>query len=382
MESQAAIFFELLHATALVRGEGEEVFPLLVDALHGGHVGKPVVGVAWDAKSAPPVALVRDVDRLPFPARHLLENNRYRPSLRRNVFDGPITAVYLSRGCPYHCASCVSPLLRSRRVARRSEDNLFGEIRECLTQFNISGFIFYDDCLFLKSKKLNQQVQTFCRSLRSSVGVVKWEMELRCDAVAALNAASLRELRTSGCVQINMGIEKASDQHLKALDKHLSTGQIVAACRNVRTIVPDVRLAGTFILGGPGETEADINELISFARRLDLDFAHFYPLEAYPGTPFFAQMTDGMRPTDWAGEMLLDDRNHWGEILYETKQLPRERLLELTHRAYSKFYRRPEWVERFERTTSVEVRSMGLKVVDRWCEGRFHLAPDEAEAQS
>ena len=381
MPSQTPIFFDLLEATALIRGEGEDVFPLLVDALHSGNIGTPIQGVSWYKDEPTSIALVKDINKIPFPARHLLENHRYQPSLRRNVFDGPITPIYWSRGCPYHCSFCVSPLLRGNRVARRSYDNLFAEMRECVEHFGITGFIFYDDCLFVNSINLNQEVQNFCSSLRGKIGHIKWEMELRCDAVAALDSQSIRALYQAGCRQINMGIEKASNRNLKSMNKQLTTEKIVAACANVKSIVPDMRLAGTFILGGPNETEADIEATISFAKSLHLDFAHFYPLEIYPDTPFFAQISNhGQQPTEWAYRMLENDENYWGEMLYETKELPSWRLLELTHRAYDEFYNRSEWFESFAATTSLEVRSTGKAVVERWCKDRFHLSLDEAES--
>ncbi len=379
MESQAPIFFDLLGATALVRGEGEDIFPLLVDALEEGNEGLPLAGVQWTAGVPTQVALVRDVNALPFPARHLLENHRYRPSLRRNIFEGPITAIFLSRGCPYHCAFCVSPLLRGNRVARRDLSNLFDEMNECITQYSIDGFIFYDDCLFLKSKKLDQQVQSFCTSLRASVGKVRWEMELRCDAVATLSRESLLALHAAGCMQINMGIEKASDQHLKNMNKRLTTEQIIAACDNVKQIVPQMRLAGTFILGGPGETLADIDQTMNFAKSLNIDFAHFYPLELYPGTPLFDVAFGTEAPTAWAYRMLEDDDNFWGEIRLETEELPGQVLIEVAQKAYNEFYQRPEWLDRFVATTSDTVRIPGLKIVDRWCVDRFHLTTEEAD---
>ncbi len=209
---------------------------------------------------------------------------------------------------------------------------------------------------------------------------VRWEMEVRCDAVASLSPQSLRALYEAGCRQINMGVEKASDQHLKGINKRLTTAEIIAACDNVKSVVPDLRLAGTFILGGPNEDQSDIEGTIAFAKSLRLDFAHFYPLEVYPGTPFFQEVFDGRSPTAWAYEMLEDDENCWGEILYETKRLSKDCLLEWTQEAYRQFYRREEWIERFTNSTQAEMQETALKVIERWCEDRFHLTPDEVQS--
>src|SRR5439155_832082 len=125
-------------------------------------------------------------------------------------------------------------------------------------------------CLFLRNRRLNDQVREFCHHLLTSVSPVTWEMELRCDAVEFLSGESLELLFKSGCRQINMGIEKASDHGLVAMNKHLTSRQVVDACRNVRHAAPEMRLAGTFIVGGPNETETDVEKLIEFSLSLDL----------------------------------------------------------------------------------------------------------------
>jgi radical SAM superfamily enzyme YgiQ (UPF0313 family) len=376
MPNQAPIFFRLLRATALIRGEGEEAFPTLVKALQQGKRNVAIPGVAWNEHDQPAAALVADINHIPFPARHLLDNDRYRPSLRRNIFSGSMTPIYWSRGCPYQCSFCVSPMLRGNRITRRHSANLFAEMRQCITQFGIHGFIFYDDCLFVKSPQLNQQVQTFAQELIAEVGEIIWEMELRCDAVAALTPESLQLLYEAGCRQINMGIEKSSNHQLQTFNKQLAITDVITACSNVKQTTPSIRLAGTFILGGPGETEETIAATLDFAISLDIDFAHFYPLVVYPGTPFFAQMYAGQDPTAWANAMMSDDSNYWGEILYTTDELPGWRLLEVVHHAYDVFYSRAEWLTNFAMTTHPKTQQTGQTVLEQWRSDRFQLTCD------
>lgn len=376
IQGQESIFFDILEATALVRGEGEIVFPRLVDALRRGDQGKPIAGVVWDASQDTEIALVEDLDSLQFPARHLLENQRYRPSVRRDALDGPCTAIHLSRGCPYRCNFCLAPILRRGQVSRRTEDSVFAEMRDCMARFGIDGFIFYDDCPFMKSRDLNRQVQQFCAGLRDNVGAARWQIELRCDVVANLNPETLRALLSAGCVQINMGIEKATTSGLKGLNKHITRNEIVTACRHMRATVPEIRVAGTFILGGWGESENDVEVVIEFAKSLELDFAHFCPLEVYPGTSLFSETRNGGGATGWAYNVLEDSNNYWGEMLYETERLSGRRLLELTRRAYQEFYDRPEWLTRFTAMTVPEVRSEAMQIVNEWCHDRFRTNPE------
>jgi len=78
----------------------------------------------------------------------------------------------------------------------------------------------------------------------------------------------------------------------------------------IQRVAPGIRLAGTFVLGGLGETEATIAAIIEFPIALGLDFARFYPLAIYPETPLFERICPpGSDPTAWATAMLAAPAN-------------------------------------------------------------------------
>ncbi|MGB0564586.1 MAG: B12-binding domain-containing radical SAM protein [Spirulinaceae cyanobacterium] len=380
---QAPIFFEQLGATALMRGEGEETFPKLARALQAGAIAAPIESVMWQPHQVVLAAVSQNINAIRFPARHLLANHRYRPSLRRDIFNGPITPLYGSRGCPYRCSFCVSPTLRNNRYYRRSLENLFAEMRQCVTQFGITGFIFYDDCLFLKSTQINAEVQDFCQGLLTAVGEVRWQMELRGDAIAALSPESLHWLYRAGCRQINVGIEKAANLSLQTLQKQLQVDEVVQACRQVKAAVPELRLAGTFILGGAGETEVDVATTIEFARSLPLDYAHFNPLMLYPGTALFTEYFGAdVSPTAWADAILNDPDNVLGEIIYESPELPAQRLLDLTQQAYEMFYDQRHWSPPVTENQDTRQPVAIEKTTQQWRRDRFQLLSSESALPS
>jgi radical SAM superfamily enzyme YgiQ (UPF0313 family) len=377
IRGQESIFFDRLGAAALVRGDGEQVFPELVKILVRGDIGKATSGVVWNVASHTDMALIADLDSVEFPARHLLDNRLYAPSLRRDVFNGDATtAIYSSRGCPYECIFCISSTLRNRRVVRRSNANIYEEMRHCIDSYGLNGFIFYDDCMFAKSADIDFTASEFADGLMREVGPITWEMELRCDAVAALSPTSLRALASSGCAAINMGIEKGSDKSLAALRKRVTISEIATACTKVSDVVPEMRLTGTFILGGPDETRADIDETIAFATNLPLDFAHFYPMEVYPGTQLFNDRYQGQPPTAWAEAIVKDEEDVCGEVIYESDSMAATELLILTQSAYKAFYGRREWHKRYVERIAPKLRYDGLEVVERWCKDRFSVGKD------
>ena len=84
---------------------------------------------------------IEDLDSIPFPARHLVDNNVYR-----RPDNGKVQAVIkVSRGCPFHCFFCLATPVSGAKVRRRSPENIIAEIRECVEKYNIRNFLFWSD---------------------------------------------------------------------------------------------------------------------------------------------------------------------------------------------------------------------------------------------
>ncbi len=108
----------------VVRGEPEETVAELVECLRRGEAPEGIRGVSYlgaDGRvvNNPPRPLIRDLDALPFPARHLLGRQTYHnPKLKT----GPYTTVVTSRNCPYKCIYCVpSSLTFAREIEYHNE---------------------------------------------------------------------------------------------------------------------------------------------------------------------------------------------------------------------------------------------------------------------
>lgn len=86
------------------------------------------------------------------------------------------------------------------------------------------------------------------------------------------------------------------------------------------------------------ETETEVLEVIEKSTTLNLDFAHYNPLFVYPGTPLYKEyFTNDISERKWV-DYLLKDSWPWGEIVYENENLSREMILNLTEKAYERFY--------------------------------------------
>jgi anaerobic magnesium-protoporphyrin IX monomethyl ester cyclase len=315
-----------------------------IDGFVAGDGEQPIVEV-WQQGLKPAIcgfALVGDVDPAPWremnldviapPARDLLSES-YAASWRRNLSNAKATAAYLSRGCPYSCSFCAAPLSSGKIVRRFSPQRVELEIAAC-HQDGFEEIIFYDDCLFVRSPKLDARVLEFVAAVERSGWSGSFQLELRCDAVIAISESTLDCLATAGCRQINMGIEKGHAAQMEAIRKRL-TPQIARDATS-RVVGAGIRAAGTFILGGPGESISDIQATIEFAESLDLDFAHFNPLAIYPGTTLFDEVF-GVT-ADWHALSTDPEWAPFGDILWRDQRVSLADVLAAVENAYERFY--------------------------------------------
>lgn len=328
-----AVASTYLAVDAYVSGDGERPMGQMWDRLASDQLLDGIEGVGLPSVNSTPTPYREpDLDILPIPARDLL-GDQYHMSARRTVGTKKATSAFLSRGCPYSCSFCAAPLSSGRRVRRFSNARITSEIASCAA-LDYQAIVFYDDCLFVAARDLDNRVREFAGAIYESGWNGTYQLELRCDAVLAMDETSLKLLKDSGCRQINMGIEKGHKAQLDLMRKRLSPDVAASACNRVKS--SGIRAAGTFILGGIGEVLDDLYSTIDFACTLDLDFAQFNPLAVYPGTLLFRQLYgDG---TDWLPLCLDEATAPFGDILWSSAEISLEDIAKALHSAYASFY--------------------------------------------
>ena len=324
---------EYLQPNWYIAGDGEAPIVELWKAMRSGRVPS-TLGLASPEQCEPAPYREMDLDALALPARDLLHEG-YRASARRSSGNGhgTVAPAFLSRGCPYSCTFCAAPLSSGKTVRRLSPAAISRELADIFT-LGFDHVVFYDDCLFIRSPHLDSRVLEFADAVQSSPWRGTFQLELRCDAVVALSNAALQSLQAAGCIQINMGIEKAHADQLALLQKRLSPDIALAAVARLRDT--RIRAAGTFILGGPGESRSHVDETIEFAVSSDLDFAHFNPLAIYPGTQLFSEVYGAA--SNWLDLCLDPTLAPNGDLLWTGPRLPMAELVGLLTDAYRRFY--------------------------------------------
>ncbi len=266
---------------------------------------------------------IEDLDALPIPARHLLDNQAYRfPGVR-----GPITTVKSSRGCPLNCSFCGYTLAQGLRFRFRSPEHVLQELKDLYFQHGLRHVVFRDP-IFTTRK---DRVAAICDGiLAAGMTELEWQCET---AVKVLDRPLLEKMAAAGCKHISLGVESGNPEiqkkhcgnKLKDLDQAV---EVFRACRAV-----GIETRAFCMIGFPEETPAMADETIDLALRLDPDQVQFCAVTAYPGTPLY-QMLRGTREFDFAtmtGFQALEGNEHMTAAEIEAK----------IREGYRRFYRRP-----------------------------------------
>ena len=278
----------------------------------------------------PTAALIDDLDALPFPARDLVPFKRYTSILARRQ---PVTTMFTSRGCPYACTFCDRPHL-GKRFRARSAASVVDEMQACL-DMGIPEILIYDDTFTVR----RQRVLDICAEIQRRGLDLGWDIRARVDTV---DEEVLRALKAAGCERIHYGVEAGSDHFMQVIRKGITVEQARTAFRLTRQA--GIATLAYFMIGIPGETEADCRDTFRLARRLDPDFVHVTILCPFPGTAIYRQALDeGVFETDHWLEFARSPRPGF-QPLYWTRELSRQQLESLLTRAYKSFYTRPRYI--------------------------------------
>ncbi len=237
-----------------------------------------------------PRTKLRELDELPFPARHNIDLTLYLQAWKKTHGQSAIS-ISTQRGCPYTCRWC-STAVYGQSYRRRSPENVADEIEMLQKQYDFDLIWFVDDVFTVSHKWMKE----FHDVLKTRNLNIAYECITRADR---MNADVVQLLRDSGCFRVWIGAESGSQDVIDAMDRRVDVQQVQ---RMIRTVREAGIQAGTFImLGYPGETENDIRQTVAHLKAANPDL--FTITVAYPikGTGLFeeVQAVSNVSELDW-----------------------------------------------------------------------------------
>ena len=263
-------------------GEAEESLHELVQHLEDGSTDfSDIAGFAYKTPEGEIVVtseriVYKDLDKLPFPAIHLLPPpERYKGYLL-NQKRSPMMPMSSSRGCPYQCIFCETPSGKNFRA--NSAEYITDMMEVYVQKFGIKETTFLDDTFTVSEKRVFE----ICE-LKN-----KKNIDLTWFANAHANVRNMdifKAMKSAGAWLVSLGIESGSPKVIELLKKGTTKEQMRATGQGI--LDAKLKFKPLFILGNPGETLETIEQTIQFAEELRGHFPLFSIMTPFPGAPLW-----------------------------------------------------------------------------------------------
>lgn len=271
----------------VVSGEGEYAFLDIVNTFNRGEDIRNIAGSIVRRNGSvflnPPRPLIKDLDVLPFPARHLLPMASYFNNAARSTLynmRNPFTTLITSRGCPMRCVYCAVKTIWGRTWRARSAANVVDEIEYLIKNYGVKEIHFSDDNISVNKDR----IVSLCQEIIKRNIDIRWACPTGI-AIWSMDEDLLKIMKKAGCYRLTFGLESGNRETLDFIGKKYSYARAKELIKMANRL--GFWTASTFIFGFPQEKQESINDTISLAINSDLDFAVFYTPIIFPGTELF-----------------------------------------------------------------------------------------------
>jgi len=238
-----------------IQGEGETVFPELLQRLQAGRRLDSLPGLFRPGFPAPiQRSFIKNLDALPLPDPAIIARTLSGGK------DAPVP-IQTRRGCPMSCSYCSTPTIEGKSVRWRSPESIVAWMTRWAGQ-GFRQFYFVDNTFNLPPFYATQ----LCSKIIASGLDVTWRCIL---FPGGLSPDLIELLARAGCTEVSIGFESGAGNMLHRMRKRFEPGEVRRASEWLRQ--HHVRRTGFLLLGGPGETMDSARTSLDFAETLELD---------------------------------------------------------------------------------------------------------------
>lgn len=257
----------------VVRGEGENILPKLLDTVDCSGNLDSVLGISYLSNGhlvhnsdAP---IIENLDSLPMPAYHLI------PWIKE-LCRLPVEA---GRGCPFSCTYCSTNQFFRRKYRLKTPEIIVQQMLELNKKYEIERFSLLHDNFTANRKR----VIAFCKELSKTDMEFSWECSARIDCI---DKELIELMGKAGCSRIFLGIESGSKRIQESIRKKIDLDTAMDRICHLNSTQIDASVS--FIIGFPDETIDDLRMTANYFIEL-LRYEHVKPqiglLSPLTGTP-------------------------------------------------------------------------------------------------
>lgn len=227
-------------------------------------------------------------------AADILKSDFHAEYCCERVLSTPSHYAYLkiSEGCNRHCAFCAIPLIRGDHKSVPMADLL--KEAENLAKKGVKELILIAQDLTYYGYDIDgkSHIVELVQRL-TEVDGIEW-IRLHYGYPLGFPVELLELMRDNPkiCHYIDLPLQHVSTPILKAMRRGVTREQTIEFVKKVRSYVPDIAFRSTFIVGFPGETEEQFEELLDFIKEMRFERAGVFAYSAEEGTPAYEMEDD------------------------------------------------------------------------------------------
>ena len=174
--------------------------------------------------------------------------------------------VKIAEGCDRHCAYCAIPLITGRHVSR-PKDDILKEVRDLVAD-GVKEFQIIEQELTYYGVDIDGQrhIADLIEAIANIEGV-KWvRLHYAYPNQFPMDLLDVMARHDNVCNYLDIALQHISDHMLSRMHRHVSKQETMDLVKAIRARVPGIHLRTTLMLGFPGETQSDFDELVDFVK--------------------------------------------------------------------------------------------------------------------
>lgn len=174
--------------------------------------------------------------------------------------------IKIAEGCDRHCAYCAIPLITGKHHSRPMEDVL-AEVRDLVAQgvkeFQVieQELTYYGVDIYGKTK-----IAELISQMADIEGVEWIRLHYAYPNQFPLELLDVMREKPNVCKYLDIALQHISDHMLQLMHRHVTKEETIALIHTIRERVPGINIRTTLMVGFPGETDEDFEELMDFVR--------------------------------------------------------------------------------------------------------------------
>ena len=192
--------------------------------------------------------------------------------------------VKIAEGCDRHCAYCAIPLITGKHVSRPIDD-ILDEVKELVDE-GVKEFQIIEQELTYYGRDLYGETRIAELIDRMAhIKGVKWiRLHYAYPNQFPIELLDVMRDNANVCNYLDIALQHISDNMLTRMLRHVTKAETLELIRTIRERVPCITLRTTLMVGFPGETEEDFQELLDFLREARFDCMGAFTYSEEPGT--------------------------------------------------------------------------------------------------